>query len=221
MSPPLTPSAGQARQMLGEELSKPEYTQSQVQNWLGDQLKKLFDWLTGNPNPGNASTLSTPQVATMVVIGVVIAAAAIWFFTRRMRLEHHPSQVVLDDEDRPATDLRADAAKLAEAGDWTQATLQLFRAMTRSLSERAIIDETTGMTAQEVASRAAVRLPALFGRMASAANVFDTLAYGHRTGTSRQYDDMLALDTEAAASTPTLPTPAGPPTPDITVEALP
>jgi len=77
--------------------------------------------------------------------------------------------------------------------------------MIRSLGERAIIEEFGGMTAHEAAAQAAPRLPGLAERVTGAADVFDALAYGHRSGSAGQYRDMLELDAEVAGTRPVLP----------------
>jgi hypothetical protein len=77
--------------------------------------------------------------------------------------------------------------------------------MIRSLGERAIIEEFGGMTAHEAAAQAAPRLPGLAQRVTGAAEVFDALAYGHRSGSARQYQEMLELDAEVAGARPILP----------------
>lgn len=201
MSPPLTPDADEAHRQLAEELSNPIY--ADPQSWIQDQFRKLLDWLTGDPSSSTA--LSESQLITLVVSVVAIAAVALWLFMGPLRSERRRTAELLTDEDRNATDLRADAARLASAREWTAATLQLFRALVRSLDERAIIEESPGMTATEAAGRAAPRLPSLADRLSRAATVFDALAYGHRNGSAAQYQEMLDLDDEVARARPELP----------------
>jgi len=67
------------------------------------------------------------------------------------------------------------------------------------------VEEFGGMTAHEAAAQAAPRLPGLAERVTGAAEVFDALAYGHRSGSARQYQEMRELDAEAARTRPVLP----------------
>jgi hypothetical protein len=208
MSPPLTPDADEARRQLAEELSKPIYTD--VQNWLSDQFHKLLDWLAGDRQA--TGTLSSGQLAAVGLGIAVIAAVAIWAVMGPLRTERRRrTAAVLADEERTAAQLRADAAALAASDAWGEATVQLFRALVRSLGERAVIEETPGMTAHEAAGRAGVRLPGLAERLARGADVFDALAYGRRPGSRGQYESMRALDDEVAAARPAAP--AGEPSP--------
>nr|WP_300144767.1 DUF4129 domain-containing protein [Propionicimonas sp.] len=216
MSPPLTPDADEARRQLADELAKPIY--ADVQSWISDQLRKLLDWLTGNPDSTGA--LSSAQLVAIVAVTVGIAAIAIWTFMGPLRTERRRRADVLAAEERTADELRADATRLAAADEWGEATLQLFRALIRSLSERAVIDEFPGMTADEAVGRAVPRLPGLADRLVRAAGVFDALAYGRRPGTPAQYREMLALDTDAAGARPVLPQDDAADAPPVDVEVV-
>jgi Domain of unknown function (DUF4129) len=201
MSPPLIPDADEARRQLADELANPIY--ADVQNWISDQFRKLLDWLVGDPSP--AGSLSSGQLTALVITLVGLAAVAIWLSTGGLRAEHRLRGAVFADEERTADQLRTDAARLAAADEWASATVELFRALIRSLGERAIIEEFGGMTAHEAAAQAAPRLPGLADPITAAADVFDALAYGHRSGSARQYQEMLDLDAEVARTRPVLP----------------
>jgi hypothetical protein len=217
MSPPLTPGADEARQQLSDELSKPVYTD--VRNWLTDQIRKLIDWLTGDQQSSHA--LSSGQLTAIVVTVVAVAAVAIWTFLGPVRTERRRlATAVLADEERTAQQLREDAARLATADDWGQATVQLFRALVRSLGERAVIEDTSGLTAHEAAVQAGARLPDLRAGLAEGAEVFDALAYGRRTGSRPQYQTMLALDTAVSQARATLPVDASEDAPPVEVETV-
>lgn len=214
MSPPLTPDADEARRLLENELARPEY--HDPGNWIRDQLQRLIDWLTSGPD--GVTTMSDGQVAALIIGAVILVGAVIWLVMGPLRADRRRKPgAVLDDEERSAADLLEDARLLAGSDDWGRATLQAYRALVRSLAERAIIDESPGMTAHEAAGRAAPRLPSLAPALAEAADVFDALAYGHRPGSHSQYEAMLALHAEAAATLPTLPTVTAPDAP-VSVE---
>lgn len=106
--------------------------------------------------------------------------------------------------DATATQLRAEAARLGQTGAWTQAVIQLFRALIRSLGERGVIDESPGMTAHEAAGRGGERLPAFRAALDDAASTFDGLAYGTWTGTRAQYERLVELDAQVARARPVL-----------------
>ena len=201
MSPPLTPDADEARRQLADELSKPIY--ADAQSWLADQWQKLLDWLIGTPT--STGSLSSTQLLVLAATAIGIAALAIWAFAGPVRTERRRRAVFAADEQRTADQLRADASRLATDQDWTAASMQLCRALVRSLAERTLIEETPGLTAHEAAGRAAPRLPAFSPRLTQAADLFDALAYGHRDGTAQQYRTLVELDEAIGASRPVLP----------------
>lgn len=207
MSPPLTPGADEARRMLEQELSKPEYLNPQ--GWLDDLLNRLLDWLVGDRritpmNDGQATSLTVAVVLLVIAVGI-----GLWVLLGPVGASRRrPGEVFAGDDNRTSGDLRADAERLAADGQWGPATLQRFRAMVRALDERAIIEPNPGLTALEAAGRAARRLPTAADRLTAAAGVFDGLAYGGRKGSAEQYRVMAALDGEVAALRPTLPTDA-------------
>lgn len=215
MSPPLTPDADQARRLLENELARPEY--HDPGNWIRDQFQRLLDWLTSGPD--SVTTMSDGQVAALIIGAVIVVGAVLWLVLGPLRADSRRKPgAVLDDEERSSADLLDDARLLAGSDDWGRATLQAYRALVRSLAERALIDESPGMTAHEAATRAAPRLPALATALAEAADVFDALAYGHRPGSRSQYETMLALHDRVAATSPTLPHLVEPEAP-VSVEA--
>jgi hypothetical protein len=198
MSPPLTPTADEARRQLQEEVLKPEYLQ--VQEWWNQLLDRLVDWLGVRTLTAalNAPTAVGVVVAVVVLAGLVAILLAIRNSARRRR----PEAGLMEGEERTATDLRAEAESLAGNGEWATAILQRFRGIVRALSERAIILETPGMTAHEAAAQAAERLPDLAARLGGGADVFDAIAYGGRPGSPERYRAMVELDDAVAAAKP-------------------
>jgi hypothetical protein len=215
----LTPGADEARRLLEQELSKPEYLNPQ--GWFSELLDRLLDWLVGDRRiPAMADGQATALVVGVVLL-VVAIGVTVWVFLGPLRSgSRRRGEVFGADETRTAGELRADAARLAANDEWGQATLQCFRALVRSLDERAIIEPNPGLTALEAAERAGHRLPDVAARLIGAAEVFDGLAYGGRPGSADQYRTMLALDTEVAALRPSLP--KAPPGPDnaVGIEAV-
>ncbi|MDR1512439.1 MAG: DUF4129 domain-containing protein [Propionibacteriaceae bacterium] len=196
-TPPLTPTADEARRQLQEELLKPEYLQPQ--DWLDEGLDRLIDWLNGADLPAvNPPAIVGPIVAGLILAGVAAVLFSIFGPTRRRR----PATGLMADEDRTAVELRAEADSLAGNGEWATAILQRFRGVVRALSERAIILETPGMTAHEASAQASERLPDLAARLGGGADVFDAIAYGGRPGSPERYRAMVELDDAVAAAKP-------------------
>ena len=205
---PITLGRDEAQRQLRAELSKPEYVD--VQNMANDWWQRLMDWLMGGPGNGNAP--SVPVVPLIVAILVIAALVALVLLAGPLRRDPraHADEDMFAGIDATADDLRDEAKRLGDAGQWRQAVIQRFRALIRSLGERGVIDESPGMTAREAAARAGERLPALRDSLGHAAEVFDGLAYGTRTGARQQYDEMAALDEGLARSRPVLMAAAAP-----------
>lgn len=202
MSPPLTPDAAEARRQLAEELSKAIYLDPT--NWVADLWNRLLDWLSGNSPTAPQAGLSTGQLSGIVLVAAVLVAVIVYSTLgapgRRRRTK---DGALFSDDLRSAAEVRAEAATLAAAADWTAASLAVFRAMIRTLSERGTIEEFGGMTAHEATELAAARLPDLATRLDAAAGLFDSLAYGRGTASNTQYEQLVALDEEACSAVPT------------------
>ncbi|MBU4365243.1 MAG: DUF4129 domain-containing protein [Actinobacteria bacterium] len=199
MSPPLTPDADEARRQLTEELSKPIY--ADPGSWLLDVWNRVLDWLSGGTPP--SAGLSTGQLGGIVLVAVVLAAIIVWSTLGPLQRRRRAEKALFADDERSASEVRADAVALAAAGDWTAAALAIFRAMIRTLAERGTIEEFGGMTAHEATDQAAVRLPDFADRLDAAAQLFDSLAYGRGTASAEQYQLLLGLDTEVGTANPT------------------
>ncbi len=197
---PITLGRDEARRQLEAELAKPDYLNPQSS--LNDWLSRFLDWLTDGSQ--TAADQGDARWLIIVVAVVVLAAlvAVVWIAGPLRRDRRIKPQGMFDDAGLTAADLRDEATRLGGDGQWTQATIQRFRALIRALGERGVIEENQGMTAHEAAGRARVRLPSFGDALDDAARVFDELAYGDRTGTKAQYDRMTALDQQAQKARP-------------------
>lgn len=174
---PVDPDAPTARRWAAEELANPVYHQgrsllSRVIDWFVDQLSGLH--ATGLPQPA----------AVAIVVGLVAALVAVaWWVAgpvRRNRRAPAARGVLAAGDRRTAAQLRAAADAAASRGDWSAAVVERFRAIVRSLEERAVLDELPGRTAHEAAGDAGARLAAVRTELATAAELFDDVAYGER-----------------------------------------
>lgn len=217
MSPPLTPSADEARRQLERELSNPVYTDPE--SWLEELYKRLLDWLTGN-TPASGP-LSNGQLTALIVTAVILIAIVVWALLGPVRSRSRGRKNALFAEDeRTADQVRAEAEALAGAQEWSAAYLALFRAMIRTLAERGVITEFAGMTAQEAADLAGERLAGFSEQLTAAAGVFDSLAYDHGTAYPEQYQQLATLDAAVSSAQASAPAAAAAASP-VRVEPLP
>jgi hypothetical protein len=199
---PVDPSAPEARDWLIEELSKPEYTAAQPS--LFDRLSQaFFDWLMRLFQPGESVPTDWIPVAIVAfVVLAIVVAIVVWGMPRLNRRSRAASGLFGDDDTRTADELRRAAERFATNGDWTQATLDRFRAIARDLTERTVVFVSPGTTAHDFAGRAAEAFPDARDRLASAARNFDDVRYAGAEGTAEGYASMRALDDELVKRTP-------------------
>lgn len=175
---PVVPDADTAREWAREELADPLYHQrpsllSQAIDWILEQLNRMFD-AAGNVDVRLASLV----LGVLVVIGVLVVLLVAGP-VRRARRQRGSTEVFTDD-DRTAAEMRASADAFAAAGRWNEATLDRFRAILRSLEERAVLDERPGWTADEASAVAAAVLPPCADDLRAASRLFDDVCYGDR-----------------------------------------
>ena len=95
---------------------------------------------------------------------------------------------------RTAAEHRAEADRLATEGDWAEAVLERFRAVSRALEEDAVLVPQPGRTADEVAREAGAWLPGLSADLAAGAQLFDGVRYGGRPAGPDADTSLRALD---------------------------
>ncbi|HMO10451.1 MAG TPA: DUF4129 domain-containing protein [Actinotalea sp.] len=205
---PVEPDAEQARAWLTAELLDPAYNQRpsllmQALEWFMRQLNEAGEVLTG----------IDPVRAAVVVLSVAATAALIAFLVagpvRRARRAARASVDVLADDTRSAAQLRADADAHAAAGRFAEAVLDRFRAILRSLEERAVLDPLPGRTADEAAGLAASRLPQHAGDLRRAGLLFDDVAYGDVVPDGPAAQWLRDLDRSVEKTRPELPVGVG------------
>jgi cbb3-type cytochrome oxidase subunit 3 len=173
--PPVTPDASTARQWAVDELSKSEYHQHSSASLLSRLLHWFLGLFSGDVHglaPGPAAIGVVALVLVVVAVAYVVAGPV--RRTARARASH----VVLTDDARTSAQLRAAADAAASTGDWDLAVVERFRALVRSLEERALLDEQVGRTADEAARAGAAVLPPCADDLAAAARLFDDVLYG-------------------------------------------
>ncbi|MET0433597.1 MAG: DUF4129 domain-containing protein, partial [Cellulomonas sp.] len=202
MTVPVVPDAEQARRWLEQELADPVYHQqpSLLQRFL-DWLGRLFDGADGLPI-GNVGTL----LAILAGLAVLVTVAFLVTGPVRRSRRVAGARGVLDADDRrTAAELRSAADAAAARGDWAGAVADRFRAVVRSLEERAVLEEQPGRTAHEAVEAAGLRLPAHAVDLRAAGRLFDDVVYGERTPRAEDDAALRELDARVAATRPTLP----------------
>jgi hypothetical protein len=196
---PVQPSREQARAWATEELAHREYQAERpgpIQlfvGWLRDQLDKV-------PAPGGIDLRMGLAVAVLLLL--VVVGYVVWRSGGVGRQAKVRGQAVFEAAGRTADEHRRASDAAEAAGDHRTALLERFRAIARALADRAIIEPSPGLTADELARQAAVRLPGLAQALAAGARSFDDVRYGDHPATAAAVRALAELDTRAAATTP-------------------
>lgn len=192
---PVEPDADEARRLVLDELSKPQYAAAQPT--LFDRISQaVWEWFQSLTIAGTGVEVSLLAVLLTVLAVVVIGAFLIFGMPRLQRRSTVTGPLFGVDEERSAAQLRASARKAANESDWTTAIEEQFRAIARALQERTILTPTPGTTAQGFASQATVGFPAQAQALREAAIAFDDVRYLDRAGTEAQYERLVELDRE-------------------------
>jgi len=203
---PVDPDAETARRWAEQELADPIYHQGEsllqvVLRWIQERLAEAQNALSTMDGRSAALVLGS-----VVIVGVVVTLLVVGPVRRSRRSQRSSVEVFVDDN-RTAAELRRSADALAAAGRWSEAVLDRFRAILRSLEERAVVDERPGRTAHEAAVQAAAVLPPRAADLHRASRLFDDVCYGDvETGRDddawlRQVDDAVRNTRPVAAAT--------------------
>lgn len=173
----MEPDAEEARRWAEDELSRSVYDQEptlleRAWQWFVDLLDSIF--ATDIPAPPNL-------VPVIVVLGAAALLAVVIYLAgplRSRRRAGQASHAVFDDPHATSTDLTEAADAAAARGDWSLAVLMRFRAIIRSLDERAIVEDRPGITAHEASTAAAAALPGCAAGLHWAGRLFDDVRYG-------------------------------------------
>jgi hypothetical protein len=197
---PVIPDADTAREWARRELADPIYHEGE--SWLVRFLRWLEE-LLADVARGMGALDPTAAVVTLAVLAIVVTVVVLlWTGPVRRSRTTRGSGAVFEDDARTAAEIRASADAAAAAGRWGEAVVERFRAVLRSLEERAVLDERPGWTADEAAAAAGAVLPTCADDLRRASRLFDDVRYGDRP--ARADDDawLRVLDRTVAATRP-------------------
>jgi len=190
------PDGDEARRWAEEELSDPRYADAKptwfdlVARDIGRFIADLFTSDNG-ANVGPWALI----IVSAVIVAALITALIIWGRPRSSRAVRRARTDLLgEQDDRSAAQLRADAERSARGGDWDTATVLRYRAIARGLLERDLIDPAPGATAQSIAREASAVFADEAVAMRRAAVSFDDVRYLRHPANEESYRDLAATD---------------------------
>jgi len=201
---PLDPDADEARRLVGDELSRPEYQAARptaldlAAQAVGDWIARLFS------GAGDGLGDLVPLLIALLAVVVVVVAFLVFGAPRRDRRRADADRDALFgiDDRRSAEELRRSADAARRAGDLAAAVSDLFRAIAREQAERTIVAVDPGTTARGFSRRAGAAHPAHADRLLAAAADFDGVRYLDRPGTEESLDRLAALDRDLRTAVP-------------------
>ncbi|HWM35317.1 MAG TPA: DUF4129 domain-containing protein [Pseudolysinimonas sp.] len=208
---PVDPDAPEAREWLADELSKAPYQSAkptfidvlaqQIFGWFDD----LVDWLSGAGGAPGAGGPPFWILAVLIPVAVIAVLAFLVYGVPRLNRRSRVTGTLFGEDDiRDAAALRRAAQTAADAGDYTTAVAELFRALARSLAERSLVHTDPGTTASAFAGRAATVFPAEADALRAGARDFDAVRYLGHPGTREQWDALRALEARVRSARPAL-----------------
>lgn len=186
-----------ARNLAQTELSKGKYHPvpswvSDVYRWLEDSLSDLIRRLENGE--GNGASQGVTLLIVLLLIGALVLL--IWRVgIPRLSSRHRSDAKVSLDERLSPSDYRQRASEAANAGDFSAALLELFRAMVRDLEVHTIIRPRASRTALETARIISTVMPEASADVLQVAGWFNDVAYGRQPATPDQYGLAQKLDT--------------------------
>lgn len=189
---------GAAQRLARTELSKAIYHphESLTQHILG----AIYHWLNGlfettSTAPGGWWGLVALAALTVIVIAVIMTRIGP-VARRRGRADDQ----IQGASAVTASEHRSRADRLASAGDYSAATLEIVRAIAQQLEEHGVLAPRIGRTSGEFANEAGHALPSDAGALRDTARLFDDVCYGQGQGTQDGYQGLRALDARIAAA---------------------
>ena len=200
--PPLTPSGSQARELLRQELAKPEYQErkgpvQRLVEWISDTLNDFFSTQGG----------TLPSIAWLVgllLVLLVAVLAATYLRVGHVQAGVTGQQDVLGEKPMSAEELRRRAAEHELAGRFGAGTVDYFRALAVRSFERVLVDVTPGLTAHDIAESLGGRFPDAREDLLAAAATFDAVLYGGRSADEQDCSRIRNLDHQLARTRPPL-----------------
>jgi hypothetical protein len=160
----------------------------------------------------NAAAKHAPGggLGALILVAIVLAVVGlvIWRVGPPARNNAFPAVLLAGAPIASAADHRLRSIRAADDRDWKTAIVERMRAIAREVEERGILDPRAGRTATELAADASTRLPSAATALATAARVFNAVAYGDANASAAELDAVIAAD-RAVTSNSLTPTAVG------------
>lgn len=193
--PPLTPDGDEARDLLREELTDPDYAGNlleRIPEWVG----RVVDGMIGAATGASAAGAFVAIVLAFVLIAAVLLLAS--RFRRTASVEQADRHAV-PDAHVTAAEWRVQAEAAFAADRYDEALVDAFRALAVGQIERGSISDLPQATAHELAGLLAAEFAAEAAAIHDGADLFDSVLYGDHTPSAEQARSVLELEERLGA----------------------
>lgn len=206
VGPPLEPGADDARRLLIDELSRPEYQAAQP-TWFDRLSQSVFEWLGALGGGGGEQGWVVALLVGALLVGLIVLAVVLAGAPRRRGRSRLGGALFGEPERRSPAALRRSAQAAAAAGEWALAVTERFRAIALDLDARTLVRLQPGTTAHGMAEQAAAAFAEHAVALAAAAERFDAVRYLDDEADRADYESLTALDAALRQARP-VPVPA-------------
>lgn len=201
---------GQVRRVVEDVLSRREFADAdpsltaRLEEWIGEQLGRLFEAVAGT---GQAPLIGTLLLVAVVVVAVLLATR----FAGGVRGDpDRPAPRTVEDVGRDAAAWLAEADDHERAGNLRAALRCRYRGLLSQLAAAGVVDETPGRTTGEYLEEVRRRRPAAAAHVAAVTAAFEASWYGDAPVTPASLDDVRRhIAAARAAVAGRTPAPAG------------
>ncbi|WP_181776872.1 DUF4129 domain-containing protein [Amycolatopsis pittospori] len=190
-----------ARLRATEELSGSAYQSAKPSwlieafNWVAENLLRFLNTVDGAV-PGGIFAV------VLLVVVLIVLVVVIRLRSGPLATAAKSDRAVFAGQRKESGEHRKSAEDAAARGDFDEAVREIFRAVVRSLEERALLDEKSGRTADEAAAEAGRLLPGVAGSLSAGARLFDDVHYGGIPATEAGYRSLSDLDERCRRARP-------------------
>ncbi|RSM54425.1 hypothetical protein DMH03_37040 [Amycolatopsis sp. WAC 01376] len=190
-----------ARLRAAEELAGQPY-QAAKPSWLSQAFSWVLEKLFGVLETVDSAVPGGIFAVVLLVVVLIVVVVVIRLKSGPLAASAKSGRAVFAGQRKASGEHRKAAEEAASRGDFDDAVRELFRAVVRSLEERALLDEKSGRTADEAAIEAGRLLPDVAVALRAGARLFDDVHYGDIPATEAGYRSLSELDERCRRARP-------------------
>lgn len=190
-----------ARLRAAEELAGQAY-QAAKPSWLSQAFSWVLEKLFGALETVDSAVPGGIFAVVLLAVVLIVVVVVIRLKSGPLAASAKSGRAVFAGQRKASGEHRKAAEEAASRGDFDDAVRELFRAVVRSLEERALLDEKSGRTADEAAIEAGRLLPDVAVALRAGARLFDDVHYGGIPATEAGYRSLSELDERCRRARP-------------------